>query len=327
MDQNSDYSAFRFNKKQFLRPLRWGIQLFFFRLFVGLLELLNVRNTQKFGGFLGNLAYKLCKKERNICKHQLGFCFPDWDENKVDDISQKCFQHIGTSMTEFIAFDKIRQEFDEWITVKNIDIVKEYQNSGRSCFLMLSHYGNWELLSLIFQNNKIPANFITKSYHVDKIDQEITKRRVNEYARELNRHSPDLPKELIRVIKGRKILGMTVDIDTDAKSVFVDFFGRPAMTPVMIAKLSLKYDIPVVTSYGFRKEDGTHEFNFERVYDPLTDSDIEKNEKALTELFNKKLESIIRKRPEFWVWFHRRWRHTPQTRKKMQSSKATPDKP
>lgn len=50
---------------------------------------------------------------------------------------------------------------------------------------------------------------------------------------------------------------------------------------------------------------GFYEMSFECIYD----GEEEVAEHEITERYVRRLESMIRERPELWMWSHRRWKH------------------
>jgi KDO2-lipid IV(A) lauroyltransferase len=98
---------------------------------------------------------------------------------------------------------------------------------------------------------------------------------------------------------------MLIDQDTRVEGVWVPFFGRPAFTPVGAAKISLRMGAATVPTFIERLDDGTH---LARFLPPL---DLPDDETEATALMTRSIEDQVRRRPEQWVWMHRRWRRQP----------------
>src|SRR5690606_6319177 len=96
--------------------------------------------------------------------------------------------------------------------------------------------------------------------------------------------------------------------DTKVKKVFVNFFGRPAATPVGAAVLALKTGAAVVPTYIYLGDDGLqHMHILPRI--PMTvtgneEEDVRNNTQVMTNF----IEDVVRQHPDQWVWMHRRWR-------------------
>jgi KDO2-lipid IV(A) lauroyltransferase len=89
------------------------------------------------------------------------------------------------------------------------------------------------------------------------------------------------------------------------EGVWVPFFGRLAYTPVGAAKIALKQRAAVVPVFIERLENGHHLVRFQP---PL---DLPDDPREATALMTARIEEQIRRRPEQWVWMHRRWRRQP----------------
>ena len=61
---------------------------------------------------------------------------------------------------------------------------------------------------------------------------------------------------MIKVLKSAGSVALLIDQDTKVKTVFVDFFGMPAATPVGATVLALKTGASVVPTYIYLGDDG-----------------------------------------------------------------------
>ena len=108
------------------------------------------------------------------------------------------------------------------------------------------------------------------------------------------------------------MLGMLADQDIDSvEGIFVNFFGRPAYTPVGPVKISMASGAPIISCYMIRKKDGNYDFMVE---DPIFVEKGDNRESSVrfyTEKWTLILESYIKKYPDQWVWMHRRWKTKP----------------
>jgi len=71
-------------------------------------------------------------------------------------------------------------------------------------------------------------------------------------------------------------------------------------------KLACKLQYPVVYAVLKKRMRGHYEIFIE----VLTDDASKMRENALTELFAQHLEKDILEEPAYWLWSHRRWKHT-----------------
>ncbi len=90
----------------------------------------------------------------------------------------------------------------------------------------------------------------------------------------------------------------------------MNFLGFPASHWKGVAKLSLRYRVPIVPCFARRSEDDRIVFEFFPVILHNDLDDKEENYKIVLEEVNKILEHQIREHPEQWFWVHLRWKHS-----------------
>jgi KDO2-lipid IV(A) lauroyltransferase len=90
-------------------------------------------------------------------------------------------------------------------------------------------------------------------------------------------------------------------------AVYVDFFGRPAATTSAIAALALRTGARVLPCYLLPAGGGRYRAVYEPAVEPPA-SDTPDAIQEFTQRFTNVLESVIRRRPDLWLWMHRRWR-------------------
>ncbi|MDM7920391.1 MAG: lysophospholipid acyltransferase family protein, partial [Methanosarcina sp.] len=78
-------------------------------------------------------------------------------------------------------------------------------------------------------------------------------------------------------------------------------------TPVYLGaeKIASKYDMALVLFNISREKRGKYSFTVELLFEHTKDLP----EHLITETHVRRLEEIIREKPEYWIWSHRRWKH------------------
>jgi len=107
------------------------------------------------------------------------------------------------------------------------------------------------------------------------------------------------------------MVGIVPDQDIDrVAGVFVDFFGRPAFTPVGPVSMALLADVPVFVAFM----NWTGEVYRLHLEGPLDfDRSLRPSRAVLagTHAWTRAFEAAIRRSPGEWWWFHPRWKTTP----------------
>ena len=172
------------------------------------------------------------------------------------------------------------------------------------------HIGNWELMGHAVRLGT-PVSVIAAPIEPEQVNDMIVGLRASMGVRTILRSRPGASRELIRVFKENRVLGILIDQDTDVESAFVDFMGRPAWTPTAAASMALKFGAPVIFGYVQRGKDNRHTITIEGPLELIHSGDPNMDIIANTAMLTKKIEDAIRQNPEQWVWMHRRWRRQP----------------
>jgi KDO2-lipid IV(A) lauroyltransferase len=88
----------------------------------------------------------------------------------------------------------------------------------------------------------------------------------------------------------------------------VPFFGRPAATSTLFAKLAREYDCPVHGVRTIRLPGDRFRIELTPAIDLPRDAEGLIDVMAATEKINSIIEGWIREHPDQWLWQHDRWR-------------------
>jgi len=174
--------------------------------------------------------------------------------------------------------------------------------------LLTAHLGNWELMGAVFSvfgGNKLSV--IAKPLKNPFVNRLINRIR-NRWKIEVI--STKNPVEAIRLLKRTdRYLGILLDQRcAPSEGYAVKFFGKRAYTHKGPAFMSLKTGKPVIPAFCY-EENGKYKIEvFEPIYPESKDPE------ELTAMYSEAIERAIRKRPEQWMWFHNRWKNSPDLR-------------
>ena len=115
-------------------------------------------------------------------------------------------------------------------------------------------------------------------------------------------------RQIIDTIKKSGYVAILMD-QKISEGELVRFFHDDAITATSIARIALKYNVPLIPARSIRID---HQFKFKaKIEKPLEfqrTSDLNADILALTLLINQKLESWITQHPSQWFWVHNRWK-------------------
>ena len=124
----------------------------------------------------------------------------------------------------------------------------------------------------------------------------------------------DFLRRLLASMRAGETVGILMDTNmTPPQGVFVNFFGIPAATTTAIATFALRTGAAVLPGFLIWEESqGKHRLRFDPPVELINTGDLARDVLENTKIFNRILESYVRKYPDQWLWIHRRWKTRPE---------------
>lgn len=273
--------------------------------------LLTHRLALTIGGLLGGLFHDLVPKERKRALAGLATAFPEWTQQQRDDMTRKVFVSVGKSAFElFKMFSMPTRKIMGLVeAVEGKENMEAALARKKGVCCLTAHMDNWEILVIYTHNAGWPSAAVAQALYDPRLDILLNAHREKHGITVIKRKS--VTKDIIRCLRNNMLLGMLNDQDTSVDSVWAPFFGKAAKTPVGIFRLARKVDAAVVPVFIIRQPSGKHKI----IIKPALDLDAGGDEQSYLDkgarLCNREIESIIRRYPEQWVWFHQRWKNRP----------------
>lgn len=270
--------------------------------------LLPLKAGVSIAALLGECAFLILPKYRNIAIDNLTKVFGTKKSAKeIKSIARKVFENLGKNACEIINFPKINEKnIGRFVRIEGIEIVDRSFAHGKGTIILASHFGNWELLGLMFRIKGYPGVTIGRRIYFYKYDNYLNKLRRSHDVNVIYRD--ESPRKMLKVLKENKILGIVADQDVDSvDGVFVNFFGMNAYTPAGPVALAKASGAKLIPCFVIRK--GGH--HLLKIEEPVELVDTENREADLvtnTQRWSDIVESYIRRYPDQWVWIHRRWK-------------------
>ena len=260
---------------------------------------------------LGRLLYWSLKKSRDRALSHLHLALGQTlSSNQIRQIAQEVFQNLVLNFFECVRFSGMEdRQFFEKIEVEGWEHVEAVQRGGQGGVFVTGHIGNWELCAATIAKRGLPMNVVARRIYIKALNERLVEMREKMGMKILYRDSS--MRAMLRCLQNNELLGILPDQDVRRiQGIFVDFFGRPAYTPVGPALLAIASGAPIMVARDIRK--GSRHLV---TGDPPIYADRkaprEEEVKRLVTLYTKRLEDFIREYPAQWVWMHRRWRTQP----------------
>lgn len=261
---------------------------------------------------IGLFLFKTLKKRREIAIQNIQIAFDnEVTENERLRICKDSFINLSKTVVEFMRFPKMNDEtiWDN-VSVVGKEHLKSAMEFGKGVIVFLPHFGNWELLSLVY-GKLIPnkAKAIAFPLKNEPLNDMVWRYR-ELFSLELIPRK-NAVKESLRALRNNQAVGFFADQNAGEHGVFIDFFGKPASTARGPVTLALKTESPILFSLDIRKPDGSHNVEILPPIYTKSSGDLETDVKRYTTQLLNQLEEYIRQYPDQWLWIHNRWKTQP----------------
>lgn len=299
--------------KELRKSIKYSLLIGFIQFVLLIVKIFPWKWTSYFCDRLGLLAFYLVKKERLKTISNLTIAYgKEKSQQEIFSMAKEVFINFGRAAAELAI--KLNMD-DKEKYFRNLEVVNKHYpeaaySRGKGIINLVPHMGCWEALPRAFLLMGFEAGSVVQTLGNEKINDWVVKNREFKGFKVLPRGSSY--KTILQFLKQNNSLGMLIDVDTRVKSVFVDFYGKPAYTPIGAAMLALDSDATVFTTSYIRTEGN----KFQLIYGPPLEitrtGDRKEDLRINTERYHKEVEKLIKKYPTQWTWMHERWKTTPE---------------
>ena len=264
------------------------------------------------GRTVGRLGYLLFSDLRRTGSRNLDIAFPQLDAKQKQRLLRGTFDSLGRLLGIFSQLSSITAaELRQIVHCEGLDHLGAAQARGHGVIVFTAHLGAWELTSFGLSAFDHPISFLVRRLDNDLIEAMVDKVRRRFGNRTLDKNA--VSRQALRKLNEGGTLGMLPDVNVLARDgIFVDFFGIPASTTSMLAKLALRTGAAVVPVYA--PWDEQRQRFLLQLEPPLLverTGDEAEDVRRLTAAFMASIENVVRRYPEQWLWIHRRWKTRP----------------
>jgi KDO2-lipid IV(A) lauroyltransferase len=264
--------------------------------------------VESIGRFLGGVLFFLDTRHRRIVRRNLQFAFPEWRPDKVKATARRVFEHFGTTLLEILQVSCSSREalLRKVDRVEGLENVRHFEN-GRGAILVTAHLGNWEMANLYASSAlRRPPVAVARPIQNPRVEQKVIEFRTR-FGGELINKKGALP-EMRSALRQGRVLALLVDQGTKAsEGVRVRFFGRHVRAHAAVAVLALRCRVPIIPAFCVKEGN-----RFKLVVEPPLvlerSGDLRSDIAVNTQKVQHAIERMIRRYPEQWFWFHKRWK-------------------
>jgi len=255
-----------------------------------------------FSNILYLILYYFVPIRKNQMFDNLKLAFPDKSQTWYLKTAKNSYKFFINNFFQFLAFPK--SFLKSTINVKGQNLLNNTLEGIKGIIFVSGHFGAWEILAAWIGYNKYSISAVATKQGNRGADKFFLELRSHFGMKHIYRKSS--LDNMYGVLERGEIPALVSDQDAKKRGVFVNYFNHQASTPKGAARFHLESDAPIIFTicYQNKLNDYTIEFHPVKL---SQDSTIE----SITQLYTSLLEKHIRRFPEQYFWWHRRWKTKP----------------
>lgn len=225
---------------------------------------------------------------------------------RIPGLVRRIFRHQAANLVEFLRLPLLtRERLPGIVSFRGLEHFDRALARGRGAVLLTAHFGNWEYLGAALSLAGYPLRSMVRNQG-KRLDEAVNGLRALSGNVLFDRNRSG--RKILRALQENAIVGVLADQHSDNAGVRVDFLGRPCMATSAPVAFALKSGAPLIPAFDLRLSFERHEVI---VLPPIgleRTGDRERDLAVGTRRAQKVIETMVRRHPEQWFWFHRRWR-------------------
>ena len=254
------------------------------------------------------VLYYFPSYRRKVVALNLKNSFPEKTDEELKTIEKKFYRHLSDLIIETLKLTHMSQkEQKKRLTYSNLEIIDRLREEKRDIIAVLGHYNNWEWPTLLPYYLKYKTVIIFKPLQNKYFNNFINNQR-SKFGIKLTPTSQVI-REIVNYRKDKiNTVSVFISDQIPAKGdikYWTTFLNQDTAVFTGAGKIAAKYDMAVVFFHIQKIKRGHYNLDIELLHDHTAGL----TENQITETHVRRLEEIIRDKPEFWIWSHRRWKH------------------
>jgi KDO2-lipid IV(A) lauroyltransferase len=277
---------------------------------------LPVRALRAICAVLGYMLYTAMPRRREIALQNIRIAFGDKLSGKeISELARRSCKVFFLMAVEIIRspirFEGGRAVRDGRYKTEHLEHLfqkaKMIHDETGGCIFVTPHLGNWELLPYVCALIGIPLGIVFRSFDNPYLERAVLSSRIT--CGHLMIPKKNAMFSLERILRKGKSVALLPDQSTN-RGLRVKFFGEFATVTPTPALLAIRHGRPVVVVAACRTNDPYFFEGF--VSDPIWPDPHTADERSeivrITREINLKMEDVIRRYPEQYLWMHNRWK-------------------
>lgn len=262
------------------------------------------------GVFLGTLWFDILKLRRWTVLKNVTIAFPDESHEERLRIARESMYHLCYNFIEFSQLPFLNKKWVEnEVVLHGLENFERARGKGKGVLILSLHVGNGDVGLAALAIKGFRLHVISKKFKNRFLNQLWFGVREKMGTRFLSPHGSSLAFDILKACRQQEsVVFVTDQFMGKPYGIESTFFGRKTGTAYGLALFAMKSKAPVLPVYTYRDAElRTHiVFEEEIAFEKIEDKDLQI--RLMTQKYNDRVESIVRRYREQWMWVHRRWK-------------------
>lgn len=281
---------------------------FFARIWIALIDATlhwSQRARTRLADVVGDLLWWVVVPRRRITLVNLRLCFPHWSDDQRREVGRRTFRNMARAVFDHSLLALApREKLLAYVRVEGLEHLNDPAN--RPLILVAPHFVGLDAGGLRVSMELKAATIYARQRNRAWNDWVLQIRSRFNTPLLIAREGFDL-RAALRAMKQGLPFYYLPDQDYGAQhSVFVPFFGTPAATIPMVARLAKIAGAKVVMAVSEMTDEG-YVLHLEPPWNDFPTDDVE----ADTARMNREIERWVERMPDQYLWTHRRFKSRP----------------
>jgi len=225
---------------------------------------------------------------------------------EIRKLLKSMFVRLGETFAEILSLTKVDSKYvDHYITVENMDYLRNSVKENKGIIFLTAHFGNWELSAIVGSIRGYPLYVLARQQSMTRCNELLNRMRESKGLKVIRKGIAT--RLLAKALHEGKIVGMVADQDSGKTGKLADYFGRPASTASGPYRFAAKTGAIIQPAFIVRTKGPYHRLILEKPIRVKGEDDILRH----IEAYNNMLEHYVTQHPDHWLWLHRRWKSSP----------------
>jgi KDO2-lipid IV(A) lauroyltransferase len=237
--------------------------------------------------------------------NNLKLAFPEKSSPWYLKTAKDSYKFFINNFVQFLAFPNTF--FKSTITVKGKKLLNTTLYEKKGVIFVSGHFGAWEILAAWLGYNQYPVSAVATRQENRGADKFFLELRSHFGMKHIYRKSS--LDNMYNVLERGEILALVSDQDAKTRGVFVKYFNQQTSTPKGAARFHLENGAPILFTICYQNKPNNYTIEFH----PIKIAPYASIE-SITQAYTSLLEKHVRRFPEQYFWFHRRWKTKSNTK-------------